>query len=182
VRRTPYKRPVITVKGKGKTSQQLVSRVVMEKRLGRPLISAEIVHHINGDPFDNRIENLQLTTRSEHMKHHLPEILKAFREVVPLKLPADEIVKLFETQSAIKIAKLYGCSPVTIIRVLHSVLGNVSLRKKATHCKHGHEFTPDNTHVYPNGQHECRTCRRKISKAAYWRRKNRPTSTSRLTL
>lgn len=28
----------------------------------------------------------------------------------------------------------------------------------ATHCKHGHEFTSDNTYVNPRGARECRTC------------------------
>lgn len=29
-----------------------------------------VVHHINEDKLDNRVENLQLMTTSEHMKHH----------------------------------------------------------------------------------------------------------------
>jgi hypothetical protein len=45
-------------------------RVLMEKHLGRTLDTNEVVHHINGDRRDNRIENLQILTLSEHSKLH----------------------------------------------------------------------------------------------------------------
>lgn len=45
-------------------------RYLMEQHLGRKLDSKEVVHHINGDPRDNRLENLQVMSLSEHGRMH----------------------------------------------------------------------------------------------------------------
>jgi len=48
-------------------------RKIMENHIGRPLTDNEVVHHRNHDVEDNRIENLQLMTKSEHAKLHAEE-------------------------------------------------------------------------------------------------------------
>jgi len=51
-------------------------RFIMETQIGRYLINDEIVHHINEDKLDNKIENLQLMTISEHLKYHKSKLIR----------------------------------------------------------------------------------------------------------
>lgn len=45
-------------------------RLIASQMLGRPLTRNEMVHHKNGNHKDNRPENLEVMTRSQHQKLH----------------------------------------------------------------------------------------------------------------
>jgi HNH endonuclease len=51
----------------------LYSRVLMWNEIGREPRPDEIVHHINEDPTDDRIENLEVVSRSKHLAIHRPK-------------------------------------------------------------------------------------------------------------
>lgn len=66
--------PVVLARNASTPPYILRYRLVMENHLGRYLLKSEHVHHKNGNPMDDRIENLELLSGSEHMKLHHPKL------------------------------------------------------------------------------------------------------------
>jgi hypothetical protein len=59
-------------------------RVFMEEYIGRPLRPEESVHHINGVRDDNRLENLELWSKSHPSGQRVEDKLAWAREIVAL--------------------------------------------------------------------------------------------------
>ena len=53
-----------------KNGYVLEHRYVVECALGRYLLEGEVVHHINGDKHDNRLDNLKVMSRRDHTLLH----------------------------------------------------------------------------------------------------------------
>jgi hypothetical protein len=54
-------------------------RLVAAEKIGRPLLPTERVHHLNHDRLDNRPENLQVVSPSEHQRIHMSDPARVHR-------------------------------------------------------------------------------------------------------
>lgn len=63
-------------------------RYIMEQHLGRKLNSKEVVHHKDGNPLNNNIDNLEVMAWGDHMRLHLLSRGQDFYKKISHKLGA----------------------------------------------------------------------------------------------
>ena len=92
-------------------------RVVAESVLGRPLRPGEVVHHKDGDPTNNRPENLEVfPSLGEHRRFHNLERSSAGKLHA---LDNEALLALYLLHgSTVKLAAAYGTSAATVGRLL----------------------------------------------------------------
>lgn len=86
-------------------------RWIMEQKIGRKLDYNEIVHHINEDKSDNRIDNLEIISRAEHARlHHKGRRLSAAvieQKSIQMKGKPNRACRKLNNEQAMYIRKHY---------------------------------------------------------------------------
>ena len=77
-----YRRIRVVPKDGSKVRWILEHRYVMEKKLGRPLVKGEQVHHKNTNKLDNSPGNLELWVRGHPHGMRVPEATEWAREII----------------------------------------------------------------------------------------------------
>lgn len=161
----------VTLKRDGVARTHLVHHLVLEAFVGPKPVGKEC-RHLNGNPVDNRLENLVWGTSAEnkfdtvsHGNHHAAKKThcKNGHEFTPENTMP---------QSGGQGRACRTCNNARAKAFYEAHKGPVQQdNKDKTHCKRGHEFTPENTYPRKDGGRECRACMKAYQKARYEARK-----------
>jgi hypothetical protein len=78
----------------------------------------------------------------------------AYQQMVA-PIPAD-----LETDHLCRVRECVNPAHLEPVTKAENVRRGYASRPPKARCKHGHDFTPENTYIKPNGFRACRTCKR----------------------
>lgn len=96
---------ILTINGE----QIYEHRYIMEKYLGKKLNPKEIIHHINENTLDNRIENLEISSQANHCSHHMKKRFAYLQKTNNIKCETCGKI-VFKKTWEIKAKKHHFCS------------------------------------------------------------------------
>lgn len=112
---------------------------------GREQPAGYDLHHVCENRLCWNVEHLRLMSRAEHARLHAPPVPDACRNGHPFP---ESLRRGRRSECAVCARERYQPKP------------------PRTHCKHGHEYTPENTSILPNGARRCLTCHREAAARA----------------
>ena len=158
-----------------------VHRLVLEAFVG-PCPDGMEACHWNDVPDDNRLENLRWDTRAANIAdsvrngtHHMARVTRCPKGHE--YTPENTYVYPGGNRACLTCRREYREAHAEERRVKNREYARkkraaLPPRKPRTHCKRGHEFTPENTYVTPDGR-ACLTCKRAKARENYERNREK---------
>jgi hypothetical protein len=94
-------------------------RYVMEKKLGRPLVQREVVHHKDGDRQNNSPDNLQLFCKPDHDRYETYRRRQNGEKIAHIKRPditKELIAPLMQQGFSLRTIAIMLCTSHSTIR------------------------------------------------------------------
>ena len=110
---------------KGKTTKV---HIVVAETFIRPRKPKEVINHLDGDRTNNNVENLEITTQSNNLKHAW-DAKKERRRLTPEK--AEQIRELYRVEglSFNALARMMDCSATSVKQIIEGITFNKNFKK-----------------------------------------------------
>lgn len=135
--------------------QVRLHRFLMEQKVGRKLNYNEVVHHLDGNIYNNSLSNLSIVSRSEHILMH-PEInISAINSKTKYFIDKGLLNELYAVKRITlkEISKIVGLSDSLLIHYIKKF----GIVRKEIYCQCGAKLKFSKTMM-------CTTCRTKYNR------------------